>query len=224
MQTDNGFEFINRFSNTKHNISTLFESTASSLGTHHKRIRPSTPRHNGKVERSHYENQNTSTSYEYSLLLADFGRQLTIHQSPTWGLCVLSTGSLSQKLASFINTSCLTNLHRRITMETDGRSFLCPCTLTTPADERVIEALIRCMRETFANPSAAYSAAEQARKAQCVARQTVACLLGCDQSEAFFTSGVTEGNSRPCRRRAESIRCFGHRARLRAGSRQSLCS
>ena len=66
---------------------------------------------------------------------------------------------------------------------------------TTPVDERVIEAMTRCMRESFANPSAAYSAAGHARKAQRMARQTVARLLGCDQNEVFFTSGGTEGNN-----------------------------
>lgn len=66
---------------------------------------------------------------------------------------------------------------------------------TTPADERVIEAMARCMRETFYNPSAAYSAAGQARKVQRLARQAVSRMLGCDQNEIFFTSGGTEGNN-----------------------------
>ena len=66
---------------------------------------------------------------------------------------------------------------------------------TTPMDERVIEAMTKCMRENFANPSAAYSAAGLARKAQRMARQAIARMLGCDQSEVFFTSGGTEGNN-----------------------------
>jgi len=66
---------------------------------------------------------------------------------------------------------------------------------TTPVDERVIEAMTKCMRETFTNPSAAYSAAGQARKVQRVARQTIARMLGCDQNEVFFTSGGTESNN-----------------------------
>ncbi len=66
---------------------------------------------------------------------------------------------------------------------------------TTPVDERVMEAMVRCMRECFYNPSAAYSAAGQARKAQRISRQTVARMLGCDQNEVFFTSGGTEGNN-----------------------------
>ncbi|MEG1773208.1 MAG: DDE-type integrase/transposase/recombinase, partial [Clostridia bacterium] len=55
VQTDNGFEFTNRFANTRRNLPTLFEATAATLGIRHKLIRPYTPRHNGKVERSHRE-------------------------------------------------------------------------------------------------------------------------------------------------------------------------
>ena len=57
VQTDNGFEFTNRFSNSKRDLPTLFEKTAAELGIRHKLIRPYTPRHNGKVERSHREDQ-----------------------------------------------------------------------------------------------------------------------------------------------------------------------
>ena len=53
VQTDNGFEFTNRFSNSKRDLPTLFEKTAAELGIRHKLIRPYTPRHNGKAERSH---------------------------------------------------------------------------------------------------------------------------------------------------------------------------
>ena len=60
VQTDNGFEFTNRFSNSKRDLPTLFEATAQKLGIRHKLIRPYTPRHNGKVERSHREDQKRS--------------------------------------------------------------------------------------------------------------------------------------------------------------------
>ena len=60
VQTDNGFEFTNRFSNSKRDLPTRFELTAAQLGIQHKLIRPYTPRHNGKVERSHREDQNRS--------------------------------------------------------------------------------------------------------------------------------------------------------------------
>ena len=81
VQTDNGFEFTNRFSNSKRNLPTLFERTASELGVFHKLIRPYTPRHNGKVERSHREDQKRFYSVHRFYSLADFGGQLAAHQS-----------------------------------------------------------------------------------------------------------------------------------------------
>ena len=83
VQTDNGFEFTNRFSNSKRNLPTLFEATAAKLGIHHKLIRPYTPRHNGKVERSHREDQKLFYSQRSFYSLADFGAQLAGHQNRT---------------------------------------------------------------------------------------------------------------------------------------------
>ena len=42
VQTDNGFEFTNRFSNSRRDLPTLFEKTAAELGIRHKLIRPYT--------------------------------------------------------------------------------------------------------------------------------------------------------------------------------------
>ena len=58
IRTDNGFEFTNRFSNSQRDIPTVFERTAAQLPITHKLIRPYTRKHNGKVERSHHEDQN----------------------------------------------------------------------------------------------------------------------------------------------------------------------
>ena len=79
VQTDNGFEFTNRFSNSKRDLPTLFEVTASKLGIRHKLIRPYTPRHNGKVERSHREDQKRFYSCHSFYSLDDFAKQLAIH-------------------------------------------------------------------------------------------------------------------------------------------------
>ena len=79
VQTDNGFEFTNRFSNSKRDIPTLFEKTATELGVRHKLIRPYTPRHNGKVERSHREDQKRFYSVHSFFSLADFEKQLAVH-------------------------------------------------------------------------------------------------------------------------------------------------
>ena len=61
VQTDNGLEFTNRFSSGRRDQPTLFEATAAELGIRHKLIRPYTPRHNGKVERSHRADQKRFT-------------------------------------------------------------------------------------------------------------------------------------------------------------------
>ena len=79
VQTDNGFEFTNRFSNSKREIPTLFEKTAAQLGIRHKLIRPYTPRHNGKVERSHREDQKRFYSCHAFFSLDDFAKQLALH-------------------------------------------------------------------------------------------------------------------------------------------------
>lgn len=73
VQTENGFEFTNRFSNSKRDRPTLFETTAAELGIRHKRIRPYTPRHNGKVERSHREDQKRFYDSRRFWSLAGFG-------------------------------------------------------------------------------------------------------------------------------------------------------
>ena len=81
IQTDNGFEFTNRFSNSKRDIPTLFQATLASKGIRHKLIRPYTPRHNGKVERSHREDQKRFYDSHSFFSLADFGGQLAAHQN-----------------------------------------------------------------------------------------------------------------------------------------------
>ena len=66
---------------------------------------------------------------------------------------------------------------------------------TTPADPRVIEAMARCMREAWLNPSAAYAGAGAARRALREARQAVAALINARPQEVIFTSGGTEANN-----------------------------
>ena len=59
IQTDNGFEFTNRLSWNKssRNQKTMFETTLEKLGIKHRKIKPYTPKENGKVERSHRKDQ-----------------------------------------------------------------------------------------------------------------------------------------------------------------------
>lgn len=56
IQTDNGSEFTNRLT-TYRDKKTIFEKALKEQGIEHKLIKPKTPRHNGKVERSHRKDQ-----------------------------------------------------------------------------------------------------------------------------------------------------------------------
>ena len=66
---------------------------------------------------------------------------------------------------------------------------------TTPTDPRVVDAMARCMRDTWRNPSAAYSGAGAARRTLRQARQAIAGLLNAAPQEIVFTSGGTEANN-----------------------------
>lgn len=77
VQTDNGFEFTNRFGNGKLNI---FEKELAMLGITHKLIRPFTPRHNGKVERSHRKDNEYFYAVKTFYSLDDFTKQLKAHK------------------------------------------------------------------------------------------------------------------------------------------------
>jgi cysteine desulfurase len=63
---------------------------------------------------------------------------------------------------------------------------------TRPADE-VIEAVARCMRESWANPSSVHRAGGEAKREVELAREELARLVGCQERELVFTSGGTEG-------------------------------
>ena len=95
IQTDNGFEFTNRFANSRRDIPTLFEKTAAELGIRHKLIRPYTPRHNGKVERSHREDQKRFYSCHSFYSLDDFSSQLNVHNRRTNNFPMRPLGWLS---------------------------------------------------------------------------------------------------------------------------------
>ena len=79
VQTDNGCEFTKRLSNTQNPTPTLFEARLKQCGIRHKLIKPYTPRHNGKVERSHRKDNEyfyaTHTFYSFE----DFKKQLAVH-------------------------------------------------------------------------------------------------------------------------------------------------
>ena len=76
VQTDNGFEFTNRFGSGR---ATIFETALSDLDIRHKLIRPFTPRHNGKVERSHRKDNEYFYAVSTFYSLEDFNVQLQRH-------------------------------------------------------------------------------------------------------------------------------------------------
>lgn len=80
VQTDNGAEFTNRLIAGQTPRPTLFEETLRRLGIRHKLIKPYTPRHNGKVERSHRkDNEYFYASHKFFSFL-DFQKQLAVRQ------------------------------------------------------------------------------------------------------------------------------------------------
>ena len=88
VQTDNGPEFTKAFHAKDKNNHSMFEATAKHLGVKLKRIKPHTPKHNGKVERSHREDQKLFYSEIIRLnhLIVDeedFKRKLSRHQRKT---------------------------------------------------------------------------------------------------------------------------------------------
>lgn len=80
VQTDNGPEFTNRLNPSASNKLTLFETTLAELGISHKLIRPYTPRHNGKVERSHRKDNEYFYASHKFFSFQDFQKQLAVWQ------------------------------------------------------------------------------------------------------------------------------------------------
>ena len=81
IQTDNGFEFTNRMSNSKNPKPTLFEETLEQLGIRHKLVKPYAPKkHNGKVERSHRKDNEEFYACHKFYCFADFEKQLAVRQ------------------------------------------------------------------------------------------------------------------------------------------------
>lgn len=79
IQTDNGLEFIKSFDERKKGKFSLFEARLKELGITHKLIRPFTPRHNGKVERSHRKDNEYFYATHKFYSFDDFSKQLAVH-------------------------------------------------------------------------------------------------------------------------------------------------
>lgn len=78
IQTDNGTEFTNRFTSNRNKLS-MFEEYLRYNGIRHKLIRPFTPRHNGKVERSHRKDNERFYASHSFYSFEDFARQLKVY-------------------------------------------------------------------------------------------------------------------------------------------------
>ena len=79
VQTDNGQEFTKRLGSSQKPTLTMFEKRLKELGIQHKLIRPYTPRHNGKVERSHRKDNEYFYATHKFYSFDDFEKQLKVH-------------------------------------------------------------------------------------------------------------------------------------------------
>lgn len=79
VQTDNGAEFTKKLGNSQNPTPTLFEARLEQCGIRHKRIRVYTPRHNGKVERSHRKDNEYFYANHSFYSFDDFKKQLAVH-------------------------------------------------------------------------------------------------------------------------------------------------
>ncbi|NLI20655.1 MAG: cysteine desulfurase [Clostridiales bacterium] len=66
---------------------------------------------------------------------------------------------------------------------------------TTRPCEAAVEAMLRCMREDYFNPSALYARAVDVERALKTARETVAGAVGAREQDVVFTSGGTESDN-----------------------------
>lgn len=79
IQTDNGQEFTKALGNAKNPKPTMFENELKRHGIYHKLIRPYTPRHNGKVERSHRKHNEYFYATHKFYSFDDFVKQLKVY-------------------------------------------------------------------------------------------------------------------------------------------------
>jgi cysteine desulfurase len=80
---------------------------------------------------------------------------------------------------------------------------------TTPADPRVVEAMLPYLTEKFGNASSVHFFGQQARAAVDRARRDVAALIGARANEIVFVSGGTEANNLAIRGVCEAAATHG---------------
>src|SRR2546423_8410629 len=80
---------------------------------------------------------------------------------------------------------------------------------TTPADRRVVEAMLPYLTEKFGNASSVHLFGQEARAAVDRARREVAALIGARPNEIVFVSGGTEANNLAIRGLCEATESHG---------------
>lgn len=76
---------------------------------------------------------------------------------------------------------------------------------TTRVCEEVLQEMLPYFRESYANPSAVYGFAGEAKKAVRAAREQAAALIGANPNEIFFTAGGSESDNWAIRAVAEGL-------------------
>ena len=70
---------------------------------------------------------------------------------------------------------------------------------TTAMSEAAIDAMTRCMREEYGNPSSLYKIGQRAKEVLEQAREDVASVIGAEPREIYFTSGGSEADNQAIR-------------------------
>ncbi len=70
---------------------------------------------------------------------------------------------------------------------------------TTAMSEAAIDAMTRCMREEYGNPSSLYKIGQQAKEVLEQAREDVASVINAEPREIYFTSGGSEADNQAIR-------------------------
>ena len=70
---------------------------------------------------------------------------------------------------------------------------------TTAMSEAAIEAMTRCMREQYGNPSSLYRIGQEAKEILEKAREETASLIHAEPREIYFTSGGSEADNQAIR-------------------------
>ena len=75
---------------------------------------------------------------------------------------------------------------------------------TTPMCQAAIDAMLRCMTDTFGNPSSLYSIGQRSKEVLEEARAAIAAVIGAQPREIIFTSGGSEADNQAILSAAEN--------------------